>query len=56
MPVALMQTIYKDSDTYVDRAHPEIRVVSVDTSSHKVNYGRGGKFKSVQQYLNAQLG
>lgn len=44
MPVALMQTIYGDSDTYVDHAHPEIRVVSVDTSSHNVNYGRGGKF------------
>lgn len=56
MPVALMHTIYRDSDSYVDSAHPEIRVVSVDTSSHNMNFGRGGKFKSVQQYLNAQLG
>jgi hypothetical protein len=55
MPVELMQAIYKDPDTYIDRAHPEIRVVSVDTSSHKVNYARGGKFRSVSPYLNAQV-
>lgn len=55
MPVALMQTIYDDPDSYVDRVHPEIRVVSVDTSSHKVTYARGGKFKLVGQYFNAQF-
>lgn len=55
LPVALMQTIYNDPNTYVDRMHPEIRVVSVDTGAHTVTYARGGKFKSIGQYLNAQL-
>lgn len=55
MPVALMQTIYQDPNAYVDRAHPEIRVVSVDTGSHTVTYARGGRFMSVSQYLNAHL-
>lgn len=55
MPVALMQGIYKDPNTYIDRAHPEIRVVSVDIESNTVTHASGGKFKSIGQYLNAQL-
>lgn len=55
MPVALMQTIYDDPAAYVDRAHPKIRVVSVDTESDTVTYARGGKFTSIGQYRNMQF-
>lgn len=55
MPVSLMQTIYNDSNAYVDRAHPEIRVVSVDTELDSAIHARGGKFKAIDLYRNAQL-
>jgi hypothetical protein len=55
MPVAVMRSIYDDPSTYVDRAHLEIRVVSVDTGVHKVTYARGGTYKALREYLNARL-
>ena len=55
IPVALMRSIYDDPNTYVDRAHPEIRVVSVDISNHTVTYATGGAYKSLREYLNARV-
>ena len=42
-PIKLMNDIYDDPAAYVDRAHPGIRVTEVDTASHRVLFGRGGK-------------
>ncbi len=55
MPVTIMESIYNDPNAYVDRAHPERRVVSVDTASNKFVYASGGKFRSGGPFLNAQL-
>ena len=55
MPVSLMRSIYEDPNTYVDRAHPEIRVVSVDIGTNTVTYASGGTYKSLREYLNARL-
>jgi len=55
MPISLMQNIYDNPDSYVDRSHPEIRVVSVDTHLHTVNYASGGVKGSIKGYLCATL-
>lgn len=51
MPVAFMRGIYVNPDTYVDRKHPEIRVVSVDANAHTVTYAAGGVSSSLRGYL-----
>lgn len=55
MPVAFMQSIYNNPDAYIDRMHPEIRVVSVDTNAHTVTYASGGVNNSLRSYLCASL-
>ena len=55
MPISLMQSIYDNPNTYIDRMHPEIRVVSVDTDSHTVTYASGGEKNSLRIYLGATL-
>ena len=42
-PKLVMNAVYDDPDAYVDYQHPEIRVAEVDTSSHRLLYGRGSK-------------
>ena len=54
-PISFMQNIYDNPDTYVDRRHPEIRVVSVDTHSHTVTYASGGVKSSLRAYFGATL-
>ncbi len=55
MPTSLMQEIYSDPNSYVDNAHPEIRVVSVDALKHTVTYATGGASRSLRSYLRATL-
>lgn len=55
MPIAFMRGIYDNPDTYIDRMHPEIRVVSVDANTHTVTYASGGVSSSLQGYLCATL-
>ena len=55
MPISLMQSIYQNSNTYVDRMHPEIRVVSVDIHTHMVAYASGGIKSCLKSYLGATL-
>ncbi|MGC9326733.1 MAG: hypothetical protein ACP5I1_03790, partial [Candidatus Hinthialibacter sp.] len=55
MPVALMREIYDNPTTYVDRMHPEIRVVSVDTGAHFVTFASGGVGTSLKAYLGAVI-
>jgi hypothetical protein len=55
MPISLMQDIYNNPGTYVDRRHLEIRVVTVDTHSNTVTYASGGVKSSLEAYLGATL-
>lgn len=55
MPIAFIEAIYKNPDTYIDRTHPKIRVVSVDSNSHIVTYATGGVSRSLQDYLCTTL-
>ncbi len=55
MPISLMKSIYQNPNTYIDRMHPEIRVVSVDIDSHTVTYATGGVKSSLRGYLGATL-
>ncbi len=55
MPIAFVRGIYDNPDTYIDRMHPEIRVVSVDANAHTVTYAAGGVSSSLRAYLCATL-
>ena len=55
MPVDLMREIYDNPSTYVDRTHPEIRVVSVDSDRHVITYAAGGVSKSLRQYFGVTM-
>lgn len=55
MPVVFMRRNYDNPDTYVDRMHPEIRVVSVDANAHTVTYAAGGVSSSLRGYLCGTL-
>jgi hypothetical protein len=55
MPLEFMQGIYNNPDTYIDRMHPEIRVVSVDANVHTATYASGGVNTSLRDYLCASL-
>ena len=55
IPMAVIRKIYDDPQGYVDRRHPNLRVVTVDASTHKVTYGSGGRSVSVAAYRNAVL-
>jgi len=52
IPINLIAKIYSDPDTYPDRRHPEIRVVSVSSENHIVNYGQGGKKIDLTSFYN----
>lgn len=55
MPVSFVREIYDNPNTYEDRHHPGIKVVSVDTTSHTVTYASGGVNASLKQYLGARV-
>lgn len=55
MPIAFIRGIYDNPDTYIDRMHPEIRVVSVDAIAHKVTYATGGVNSSLRGYFRVTL-
>ncbi len=55
MPTSFIRGIYENPDTYMDYLHPKIRVVSVDTHTHKVMFASGGKTSSLEGYLNGTL-
>lgn len=55
MPISFIRGIYDEPNTYEDRRHPGIRVVSVDTASHTVTYASGGVGSSLRQYFGATI-
>ena len=55
MPISFMKGIYDTPNSYVDRRHPEILVVSVDTHAHTITYASGGVGSSLRGYLGTTL-
>ena len=55
MPMSFLREIYDSPSTYEDRHHPGIKVVSVDTGMHSVQYARGGVSASLKPYHRARL-
>tara|TARA_R110000850_G_C9978433_1_gene465724 strand:+ start:1738 stop:2130 length:393 start_codon:yes stop_codon:yes gene_type:complete len=55
VPVSVMRDIYDNPNTYEDRHHPGIKVVSVDAASHTVTYATGGVHLSLSSYFCGRL-
>lgn len=55
LPVAVMQRIYDDPRAYVDARHPDIRVVSVDTTRHIAVYAQGSQKLALNAYFRKTL-
>lgn len=54
-PTAVMTQMYNHPDSYPDRLHPEITVVSVETAGHHVTYARGGQSLDFSRYFQARM-
>jgi len=52
MPIKILKEIYENPNTYIDRHHPEIRVVSLNSRENKVVYASGGQFLDLTLYKN----
>jgi len=55
IPISVMRSIYDHPDSYPDRHHPEIRVVTVDNSAHRVMYAAPSITTSLRPYFRAVL-
>ena len=55
-PISAMNHMYNHPDSYPDRLHPEITVVSLDTSGHRVTYALGGQTLDFSPYFQATVG
>jgi len=55
IPTAFLKAIYDNPNTYIDRHHEEIRVVSVDTATDTVTYATGGQNQSIRKYRQTKL-
>jgi len=55
LPQSVIKKIYYNPDSYEDKRHPKIRVVSVDTVRHRATFARGGQSIQLKQYLKATL-
>ncbi|MBI2857338.1 MAG: hypothetical protein HYX95_03360 [Chloroflexi bacterium] len=41
IPVQVVKTMYSHPNAYIDRHHPNIRVISVDIADHRATYASG---------------
>ena len=41
IPIKILQWIYEHPNTYPDHHHPEIRVVSIDITTHQLQFATG---------------
>ena len=55
IPISRIREIYASPDAYVDRHHPEIRVVSVRSDAHCATYAAGGRSLDLGPFLNSPL-
>lgn len=55
LPIDVVSSIYLHRDGYVDRRHPKIRVVSINTTNHRATYSSGGQSMDLTQHYRATL-
>lgn len=55
IPISIMKQIYSDPEAYIDKRHPEIRVVSVDIEKHCVTYAKGGKKLNLSRFFRQRI-
>jgi len=55
VPISVIRSIYENPHAYVDRHHPNIRVVSINASAHSVTYAAGGQSKNLRSFLKAKI-
>ena len=55
LPVSFVRSIYDNPKTYIDRTHPELRVVSVEAHARTVTYGSGGLRSDLRGYLRVTI-
>lgn len=55
VPISVIRDIYDNPNTYVDRHHPKIKVVSIDISAHSITYASGGQSQSLRPFLKATI-
>lgn len=55
IPTRIMQQIYDDPDAYIDKRHPEIRVVSLNPYDHNCLYARGAQRINFSEFFKATL-
>ena len=54
-PITVIQQMHRHPESYPDRHHPNITVVSLDTSTHRVTYARGGEAMDFRPYFRSHL-
>ena len=55
IPIELIKFMYNHSDAYIDRHHPEIRVVGVDPDHHQAAYAKPSIKIDIEPYLCLML-
>ena len=55
VPIRVIRAMYDHPNAYPDRLHPEIRVVSVDTSDHSAIYASPSIKQDLRPYHRAVL-
>jgi hypothetical protein len=55
LPVSEISKMYGHPRAYHDYRHPQLRVVTVNTTDHSATYARGGTSINLREYLSAKL-
>lgn len=54
-PITVIHQMHRHPESYPDRHHPNITIVSLDASTHRVTYARGGEAMDFRPYFRRQL-
>ncbi len=55
IPRRVVHDIYRHPSAYVDRRHPQLRVVSVDAAVHNAMFARGGVSIDLRRFFQVRL-
>lgn len=55
IPTKTLADMYNDPNAYVDSYHPNLRVIDINTETHKAQYARGRPYKDFSSYFLARL-
>jgi len=55
MPRSTVLMMYEHPAAYIDRRHPEIRVVSLDVTDNAATFAAGGEKLDLRRFLNRTL-